>query len=431
MRKVKVLSVFIALTVTLSLFSGFKLSKASGAVTITLINSKAEIEAPLEAAAKAFEAENPGITLEVTPCAAGKSPFEVISAMYAAGNAPTLSMLDPTDVPKFQDKFADLSKEKWVKDAAERSLDVATTSSKQVVAFPLTTEGYGFIYNKAVLDKTLGYSFNPKTVKTTKALEDVFKKVQAKGLSPLAISPMDWSLGAHFLGIAYDDQSKDSAKVDQFIGNLKAGKVSLKTNKVFNGLMNTFDVMMKYNMSKKDPLSPDYNVGPDALGKGKIAFWFMGNWAWPQIQTAGPKNTQYGFMPVPVSNISTDYGNSGIPVGVTKFIGVDKTQNSQAQQDAAKKFLSWLVYSKNGQDAYVNKCSIIPPFKNITLQPKDPLAKSIKQYMSSKTTLEFIQTLPSDHWSVLGASMQKYLAGKTNRVQLFDDIEKYWKNLNN
>lgn len=431
MKKVKTLALFLVFSFTISLFAGFSYAKSGDVVKITLINSKAEIQTQLEAAAKAFSAENPGITIDITPCSAGKSPFEVISAMYAAGNAPTLSMLDPSDISKFQDKFADLSKEKWVKDATARSLDVATTSKKQVIAFPLTVEGYGFIYNKAVLDKALGYSFDPKTVKTTKDLESIFKKVKAKGIDAIAVSPMDWSLGAHYLGMAYDDQSKDSASVQQFVNNLQAGKVSLKTNKVFNGLMDTFDVMMKYNNAKNDPLGPTYDKAPVQLATGKAAFWFMGNWAWPDIMKANPKNTQYGFMPVPISNTSTDYGNSGIPVGVTKFIGVDKTENTSAQQAAAKKFLEWLVYSKNGQDSLVNKCSIIPAFKNITLQPQDPLAKSIKQYMTSKNTLEFIQTLPSDHWSVVGASMQKYLAGKATRAQLIDDIQKYWKNLNN
>ena len=35
----------------------------------------------------------------------------------------TLAMLDPNDIPKVADKFADLSAEKWVKDAAAGTLD--------------------------------------------------------------------------------------------------------------------------------------------------------------------------------------------------------------------------------------------------------------------------------------------------------------------
>lgn len=185
--------------------------------------------------------------------------------------------------------------------------------------------------------------------------------------------------------------------------------------------------MKKYNLDKSNPMAPTYDKGPEVIGKGEVGFWFMGNWAWPQIKTFDTANGQYGFVPVPISNDPNDYGNSGIPVGVTKFIGIDKTQNSAAQQDAAEKFLNWLVYSQAGQDVLVNQCSVIPAFKNIKLEPRDPLAKSIEQYISDGNTLEFMTTLPSDHWSKLGASMQKYLSGVIDRKGLINDIESYWK----
>ena len=34
--------------------------------------------------------------------------------------------------------------------------------------------------------------------------------------------------------------------------------------------------------------------------------------------------------------------------------------------------------------------------------------------------------VPNDHWSVLGAAMQKYLAGRSDRQELIDSIQKYW-----
>jgi len=34
--------------------------------------------------------------------------------------------------------------------------------------------------------------------------------------------------------------------------------------------------------------------------------------------------------------------------------------------------------------------------------------------------------VPNDHWAVLGASMQKYLADRSDRKELMKDIQKYW-----
>ena len=34
--------------------------------------------------------------------------------------------------------------------------------------------------------------------------------------------------------------------------------------------------------------------------------------------------------------------------------------------------------------------------------------------------------VPNDHWSILGAAMQKYLAQRSDRAELIASIEDYW-----
>ncbi|WP_336785383.1 ABC transporter substrate-binding protein [Paenibacillus sp. MMO-177] len=403
-------------------------SAASDKVKITLLNSKGEIQTQLEDAAKAFHEDNPEITLDIQTVPSGSSPFERASALYASGNPPTMIMLDTGDVEKFKDRILDLSGEKWNGDAVANATDLTTFDGKNY-AFPLAVEGYGFIYNKAVVDKAVGGSFDPTTIRTTSDLENLFKQIEASGKKALVISPMDWSLGAHYLPLAYAGQNKDMAEVNKFIDSLKAGTADLGSNKVFNGLMDTFDVMMKYNVDQKSPLSGVYERGPELLGKGEVGIWFMGNWAWPQISSFDTANGQYGFLPVPVSNNPDDYGNQEISSAVSKRIVVDKEKSTPAEQQAAEKFLNWIVYEQKGQDFLVNKASIIPAFKNITLPAADPLGKSIQDYIAKGKSEQSMSALPADHWSKLGASMQKYLAKKGDRATLAAEIEDYWKNV--
>lgn len=436
MKFKKMVALIMAILVTATAFVGCSKSDDNNTsansgqkqVKITVMNSKGEIQTQLEEMAKAFMEENEGITVEVIPAAAGQSPFEKVLSLYSSGNAPTLSMLDPGDVAKFKDKALDLSSEKWVNDSFDRSLDVATVDGK-VIGFPFAVEGYGLIYNKELLDKAYGGNFNPSTVKTQNDLEEVFKKVEASGVGSVVITPMDWSLGGHFLPLSYATQNKSSEEVDKFIEDLKAGKVNLTQNKQFKGLMATLDIMKEHNIYKNSPLSATYENGPEALATKQAAIWFMGNWAWPQIHELDPENDSYAFLPVPISNNTADYGNSEIPVGVTKYFILDKEQNTKEQQDAAKKFLEWIVYSETGQDHLVNKANIIPAFKNITIEPQDPLAKSIKNYMNEGKTLQFMVTLPPDHWSNAGASMQKFLDNKIDVNELANELQEYWKNV--
>ena len=205
--KRKILSIMLTFALVFSLMAGCgtkssnngesnSTATATKTVKITLLNSKAESQAQLEEVAKIFTKENPNIIVEVIPTAADQTPFEKVISMYAAGNAPTMAMIDPGEVSKFKDKFLDLSGEKWVSDAIDGALNAATVDGK-VIAFPFAVEGYGLIYNKAVLDKAFGGNFDPSSIRTRDALEEAFKKVEATGVKAIAIPPMDWSLGGH------------------------------------------------------------------------------------------------------------------------------------------------------------------------------------------------------------------------------------------
>lgn len=419
MRK-KQLLILLVLVIVCSLLlvsSGFAADKTR----IVFMNSKGEIQAQLEQTARVFNRENPGIELSIVTAPVGQSPFERLSALYASGNAPALAMLDGGDVPKFIDKWVDLSEEKWVEDALPGMLTASTYDGK-IMTFPFCAEGYGFIYNQTILKKA---GVDPASIRTTSDLKEAFEKVQASGVSALVIGQMDWSLGNHFLGLAYTNQSSKLSDVLKFIDDLKAGKIDLASNKVFKGLMTTFDIMKEYNAAKNDPMAADYNKCAELLGTGKVGFYMQGTWVWGMLQNFDPKGA-YGYIPVPISDNAADYGNAGIPIGPTKFIGIDKTNNTEAQQAAAKKFLNWLVYSKSGQEATANQMNLIAPFKSSPV-PDDPLSKSVSQYLKEGKALHFLTVLPADHWSQTGASMQKYLTNNLDIAGLAKEIEAYWK----
>jgi raffinose/stachyose/melibiose transport system substrate-binding protein len=287
----------------------------------------------------------------------------------------------------------------------------------------MTVEGCGLIYNEDVLAKA---GVDPASINTRDALKEAFKKVEAIGIAPVVVGPMDWSLGNHVLPIAFAGQSSELGDVKDYIAGLKDGSVDIAGDPVFNGLIDTLDVLKQYNYAKADPIGAvDYDVCAQMIANGDVAFYFQGNWTWPAMEGFG--NTGFGYIPVPVSNDANDLANTGIQAGVTKYAMVDTTQNSEAQQAAAKQFLEWLVYSEKGQKALVQDAKIIMAFNNVTLEPVDPLAKSIVSYMKDGRTLTFAGNLvPADHWSIVGASMQKYLVDVIDRPALASDIMAYW-----
>ncbi len=393
------------------------------AVKITFLNTKGEIQAQLEEAATVFQGDT-GIEVEIVPTGAGTSPFEKMTALYNSGNAPTISMLDIGDLPKFADTMKDLSDEKWVADAMGGSLDIATIDGR-ILAFPFAVEGYGLIYNKVAVESATGETFEPTSIQTREDLEALFAKIEAGGTAPIIISPLDWSLAAHYFAIPFAQTGKDIQGVLDLQASLTDGSLKLADFEAVNAAMDTFDMLASYNIDKDDPMSGTYDDGAAAVASGEAAMWFMGNWAWPQIDSLSGDNKDFGFIPVPLD--MTGEANA-INAGPTKYVSVDTSQSTDEQQAAALEFLNWLVYEENGQNALVDTCSIIPAFTNIGKSPSDPLAASILEHVAAGTFTQMTYTFPSDHWAEVGAFFQEYMAGFSSREEFYEKVEGYWAN---
>jgi raffinose/stachyose/melibiose transport system substrate-binding protein len=240
------------------------------------------------------------------------------------------------------------------------------------------------------------------------------------------VSPMDWSLGAHLTNTLYTDQSSDRDARLAFINDLKAGAVTLTDNTVFGGWMDTVDALLARNQLADSPLAGEYDDGVLALANGDVGFWFMGNWAVPNLLEAAP-DTDFGILPVPISDNAADYGNTQISIGVPAYIVVDAEQSTPEQQAGAVAFLNWLVTSEEGQRFYVEEFKFLPAYSTIERQPADSMNQQIVGYAASGQSLEWMNSLyPADGWPTFGASMQKYLAGQADRSQLAAEFEEYW-----
>ena len=208
---------------------------------------------------------------------------------------------------------------------------------------------------------------------------------------------------------------------------IKAGDLDLNKYDRMSEFLDMFDILKKYNVAKADPLGADYDEMAIDLVDGKTAFWFNGNWAWPNLQDAGAEEDEaYGFLPYFMNNDPDDFANQKIQASPSKQVMLDGQVATEEEKAAAKEFLNWIVFSEIGQQMLVKTCNIIPPFQNNPYEPSDPLSKNIYEQVHAGTTFNASAIVPNDHWSVLGAAMQKYMADRCDRKELIRDIEDYW-----
>ena len=411
--KKRVLAIVLALVLVLALAacsggSSDGGSSGGGKASITIFNSKMEIQSQMEEMAKKYSEEK-GVDVEVYY--SSDTVAAHLSTRYAANDPYTISMVDAKDVYSLAAEHAvDLSDQDWVKNTTQ-----AIAIDGKTYGFPVCVEARGIIYNADAIKKATGEDFDPTTVKTTADLKALAEKVGT------GVMKEDWSLAAHFLAEVYEQHDDP----DAFIAGIKDGSIKLIDDEKFNALMDTFDVLKDNNYAKDAAISAEREVTEQKLAEGEIGFMFGGNWDWSVIN-AYDYSQNMGIMPVP--NDMSDGSSDKLVGGGSKYFFIDSSENtSDDQRQAAKDFLNWLVNDSEGQDFLVNQCALVPAYSNITLEVPDPLGASVKKYADADALIANYNYLPDDHYAKCGAIFQKYLAGEIDRTAFADEITDYWK----
>lgn len=389
-------------------------------VEISLLNSKPEITDALEEIAALYKEET-GVTISVYET---DNPGDYLTTSYASGDPTTLSIVDYNNVKDFSSEyFLDLSGEKWVADGGQA---LGASFNNTLYGFPFTVEARGVLYNKTAIESALGKTFNPADYATREAFEGLLADLRAAGMeNGIVLNAEDWSIGSHYLQTMYSLYDGTMAGGYKFTEELAAGTLKIADSDAYNEAFDTLDLFMEYNYNKADPLAADYDMNASYCAEGEVAFWLNGTFAWPDFSVFASDDAEYGVMPLPVSEKSAGLGK--VSAAATKFIVVDKTYATEEQQAAALAFLDWLVYTDEGHDALVNKCGVVPAFSNITLELSNPFNVSLQGYISEGNTICVFNDLPSDHRTVLGGEMQKYIDGKITRTDLADLLDAYWQ----
>lgn len=409
-------------------------SKSSGKqVSIDMFQFKVENAKELEAAAKEYENENKNVKINIQTVGGGNDYGAALKAKVQSGEEPTIFNIGgPQDVKDWQARVTDLSGESWVKDCVDGVLGGVTEDNK-VYGMPMSIEGYGFVYNKEIF-KTAGIDVN--AIKDYASLESAVKTLDSKIKSGAlkskypkleAVFEMPaketWVTGLHASNAALSPEFGSATNA------YKAKKVDFKYK---DGLKNIIDLEANYspNAASKGKLNAvDYAT---QVGQGiaiqRVAMIQQGNWIINDVKKVDEKvASNLGIIPIPIKGAKEDV----IPVGVPMYWAVNG-KASKDQQDAAKKFLSWLYTSDKGKDIIANKFSFIGPLKSYNnMQPKDSLGQDIQKYVKAGKTIQWVFMGYPSGWGqdVLGKEIQKYLSGQESFDQVISNSQAQWEQM--
>ncbi len=382
--------------------------------SITLFNSKSEIQEDFENLAKVYE-EQTGVHVEVYYSQDTVSAH--LATKYASKAPYTINMVDAKDIYSLGKQYgADMSDMAWVGDT-----DYAISVDDKVLGFPTCIECRGILYNEAAIKGALGEDFDPASIKTLDDFKAMCDKLVAAGMdAPTAILGPDWSLAAHYLQQVYEEREDPEA----FVQSLYKGEADLMSDAKFNALMDTFDVLKEYNQFKTQGSNAEDELVHQAMSEGKDAFQFGGCWEWNDLLTYD-YNGPVGIMPVP-QNLEDDYTGKLVGGGAKYFYVDGSEYTSEADQEAGKAFLEWLASSDEGKTFVSDTCGMVSPFKSNTVPCTNDIGKVVKEYVDAGLLVPNYDYDPDDHYSKLGIEMKKYLDNACTREELAKAIQDYW-----
>ena len=355
------------------------------------LNFKPEVAEIYSKIADAYKAET-GVTLKVVTAAAGTYE-QTLKSEIAKSDPPTLFQINgPRGYANWKDYCADLKDTELYKHLTDKSL--AVTSGDGVYGIPYVVEGYGIIYNNAImakyfaLDGAKAKSMDEITnFATLKAVvEDMTAQKDQLGIkgvfSSTSLKPgEDWRWQTHLANVPifYEirDNDLDISNPDDFM------TIKFQYSENFK---NIFDLYLNNSTTESTLLgskSVDDSMAEFALGQSAMVQ--NGNWAWGQISGVDGnvvKPEDVKFLPIYTGMPGEE--NQAIQVGTENFFSIN-SQVSAEKQKLAADFIYWLYSSPTGKAFVTNDLKFIAPFDTFAdnEKPTDPLAQSLLSYTSN------------------------------------------------
>ncbi len=449
MKARRVLSLITALTLTAGIVAGCgssettEQSKAAESTATTsaaktsggelyYLNFKPEIAEIYNEIAKVYKEET-GNTLKVVTAASGTYE-QTLKSEIEKSDAPTLFQINgPKGYANWKDYCADLKDTELYKHLTDKNLAVNVDGG--VYGIPYVVEGYGIIYNNAIMNKYFALSNKATDIKSVDEInnftklkavvEDMQKNASALGIKGVFASTSlktgeDWRWQTHLANVPVFYEFKNN-NVDLTGDATKEIKFQYADN-----YKNIFDLYIN-NSTVKPKILGTKQVS-DSMAEfalGQCAMVQNGNWAWGQIKGVDGnvvKEEDVKFMPI-YTGISGEE-NQGICVGTENFFAINKKASADKQK-LAQDFIYWLYSSEKGKSFVTNKLGFIAPFDTFsdTEKPTDPLAKEVLRWSGKANTVNVawnFTVFPSQTFKdKFGSALLQYAQG----TKKWDDVK--------
>ena len=418
----------------------------TGNAEVYFLNFKPESANVYQEIVHKYEEET-GIKVKVVTAAANTYE-QTLKSEIAKRGAPTIFQVNgPIGYESWKDYCLNIDGTDFAKLLSDNELAIRDKDGKGIYAVPYVVEGYGIIYNNAIMKKYFALS-NRKTkidsaeqinnFATLKAVvEDMSARKDELGIKGVFASTSlssgeDWRWQTHLLNVPLYYEFRDSEDfADPTIAGLNAKEVAFRYAENYRNL---FDLYINNSITEKGILgSKSTSDSMAEFALSQVAMVQNGNWAWSQIKDVKGNTVaeeDIKFLPLYIG-VNGEEGQ-GLCIGTENYFAINKNASEDAQKKSLD-FLYWLFSSKTGKEYVTNKLGFVTPFNSFSEQelPSDPLAREVVRYMNDQTrhTVPWIFTsFPSDVFKTeVGGSLLEYVQGNKEWKDVENTVKSMWK----
>ncbi|MGC5774475.1 ABC transporter substrate-binding protein [Paenibacillus pabuli] len=348
------------------------------------------------------------VQLEMPP--ADNAP-QILKTRLASNDAPDVFSLHAVnEIPPFSKAgyLEDLSDQPFVDKLLDSVKPSVTDAAGKVVAVPLETLSWGFLYNKDIF-KEQGLEV-PATLTEMKA---VVEKLKAANITPFELSYKEAWIPQLFLPLTVGALTQSEHK--DFLDKMNQDQGSFSDMKA---LFDIFDLVNANGTEKALEVGGD--DGSAAFATGKAAMWIQGPWFAETILKSNP-DINFGVAPLPINDNPDD---TKINLSTSTSLAVS---SSSKNKEVALDFVNYVLDDKDSSAFYqalkFNPVAKIHDFKSF------PWVDDALKYVNEGKAYQD-PSIPQAVKDESGKALQGYYSGQLDQQQVIDALDKAWKSYN-
>jgi raffinose/stachyose/melibiose transport system substrate-binding protein len=356
---------------------------------------------------KVLEEDNIKLTISLE-MPSSDTAGQLLKARLASNDAPDVFTLHAiADIPSFYEAgyLEDLSNQPFVDVVYESVLDSVSIDDK-VVAVPLESLAWGYLYNKDIFAQ---YDLTPPM--TLLEMQNVVNVLNENNETPFLLAFQESWIPQLMMALALGGMINSEAL--DFMDRMNEGTGSYAD---IEAVFDIIDLIM--NNGTANPFEVGGGSGSADFAMGKAAMWVQGPWMAEGILSVNP-DINFGVAPLPVTN---NPETTMINLSTSTSLAVSPTSE---HKELAKKLVNYIL-DEEASSSLFEELKFNPLATIHTFEAFPWINEAMSYVEDGKAYLE--KALPNGVTDETAVMLQEYYLGNKTRQEVIDAIDTAWAN---